>query len=67
MERKSLIECRKEAGLTQNDMAKALGISRARYSQIEKDPSNITVKQAREICAALGKAYESIIFSKLVN
>lgn len=67
MEQKSLVECRKEAGLTQDDMAKALGVTRSRYAQIEHDPSNITIKQARRICAVLGQAYESIIFKKFVN
>ncbi len=67
MEQKSLVECRKEAGLTQDDMARALGVTRSRYAQIERDPSNITIKQARKICSILGQAYETIIFSKFVN
>lgn len=67
MEQKSLVECRKEAGLTQDDMAKALGVTRSRYAQIEHDPSNITIKQARAICSVLGQAYETIIFKKFVN
>lgn len=67
MEQKPLVECRKEAGLTQDDLAKALGVSRSRYAQIERDPSNITIRQARKICSILGQAYETIIFSKLVN
>ena len=67
VEQKSLVECRKEAGLTQEDMAMALGVTRSRYAQIEHDPSNITIKQARKICAVLGRAYEGVIFSKFVN
>lgn len=64
---KSLLECRIEAGLKQEDLAKALGVTRSRYAQIERDPSNITIKQARTICKALGQAYESVIFSNLVK
>lgn len=67
MEQKSLVECRKDAGLTQDDMARELGVTRSRYAQIEHDPSNITIKQARKICSVLGRAYETIIFSKFVN
>ena len=67
MEQKTLVECRKDAGLTQDDMARELGVTRSRYAQIEHDPSNITIKQARKICAVLGQAYETIIFNKFVN
>ena len=67
MEQKTLVECRKEAGLTQDYMARELGITRSRYAQIERDPSNITIKQARKICTVLGQAYETIIFKKFVS
>ena len=67
LEQKTLVECRKDAGLTQDYMARELGITRSRYAQIERDPSNITIKQARKICSVLGRAYETIIFSKFVN
>lgn len=67
LEQKTLVECRKDAGLTQDYMAHELGITRSRYAQIEHDPSNITIKQARKICAVLGRAYETIIFKKFVN
>ena len=67
LEQKSLVECRKEAGLTQDDMARALGVTRSRYAQIERDPSNITIRQARKICSILGQAYETIIFNKFVS
>lgn len=67
MEQKTLVECRKDAGLTQDYMARELGITRSRYAQIERDPSNITIKQARRICAVLGQAYETIIFKKFVS
>jgi transcriptional regulator with XRE-family HTH domain len=63
----TLAECRKEAGLTQGDMARALGISGARYSRIESDPSNLTIRQARNICSVIGRPYESVSFSKPVN
>ena len=67
MEQKTLVECRKDAGLTQDYMAHKLGITRSRYAQIEQDPSNITIKQARKICTVLGQAYETIIFKKFVS
>lgn len=67
MGQKTLLECRLETGLKQGDLAKALGVTRSRYAQIERDPSNITIKQARAICKVLGQAYESVIFSNMVK
>lgn len=67
VESRTLAECRHDLGLTQEDVAKRLGISRARYAQIEHDPSNITVRQANAIAEVLGRSYQDIVFSKFVS
>jgi putative transcriptional regulator len=61
---KTIREIREEAGLTQQDMADKLGVSRQQYSNYEAHPENVTVKQARSICSILGAAYERVFFGK---
>lgn len=67
LKHKTLAECRAELGLTQEDVANKLGISRSRYGQIEHDPSNITVRQANAIAEVLGHSYRDIVFSNFVS
>lgn len=64
MSEKTIREIREDAGLTQQDMADKLGISRQQYANYEANPENVTVKQARHICSILGTAYEHIFFGK---
>ena len=62
LEGKTIREVREAAGLTQQDMADELHISRQQYSNIEAKPENVSVKTARRICAILGVRYERIFF-----
>jgi len=45
---------RKTKGLTQADLGKMLGVSRARVGEIEKDPSNVGFSQLLRILHLLG-------------
>lgn len=60
----SLFEARKAAGITMQEMADELGISRQTYKKIEENPAIATVLQARHICAVLSRSYESIFFGR---
>lgn len=64
MGEKTIREIREAAGLTQQNMADRLGVSRQQYSNYEQHPENVTIKQARQICAILGAEYERIFFGK---
>ena len=45
---------RKSRKATQTDMAKHLGVTQTRYSQIERNPEQISTGRLLEILAALG-------------
>lgn len=45
---------RKTRGLTQGDLSRMLGVSRARVTQIEKDPSNLGFSNLLKILNILG-------------
>lgn len=55
----TLLEARKRAGNTLQDMADKLGCSRPTYAAIEADPSRATVLQAKTICSLLSKNYDN--------
>lgn len=67
MDEKTIREIREDAGLTQQDMADKLGVSRQAYASYELHPENVTIKQARSICAILGTEYERIFFGKFAS
>lgn len=60
----SLLEARKNAGITQQEIADELGITRQTYMKIEENPSVATVLQAKRICNILSRSYESIFFGR---
>lgn len=55
-------QLRKEAGLRQEDMAKALGVSRQTIIAIENDKYNPTLELAMKIARLLGRRVEEIFF-----
>lgn len=67
MGEQTLKEARNELGVTQQQMADKLGISRQRYAALEADPSQATIAQAKLICSVLGEHYQNIFFGKLVS
>ena len=54
----SLIDAMAEAGLTKADLAKALGVSRARVSQMLVSEANPTIKVIARAMAALGRSVQ---------
>lgn len=57
-------QARQYAGLTQCQMAEKMGICRSSYRKIELNPELATVKQAKDISAITGVAYDLIIFTQ---
>ena len=60
-------DARKDLGLTQDDMADNLGITRQTYAKMENDPGSMTIESARRVCSILGKRFSDIFFGQMVN
>jgi DNA-binding XRE family transcriptional regulator len=60
-------DARRSLGITQDDMAEELSITRQTYAKMEQNPENITIRDARIICSILGKRFGEIFFTTLVN
>lgn len=67
LEYKSIIDARTELGLTQQEMADELGVSRQTYSKMESNPEDMSIKEARIVCSLLGKKFEEIFFLSMVS
>lgn len=67
MSEKTIRDVRIEAGITQQQMADKLGVSRQQYANYEQHPERVTIEQARRICAILGAEYERIFFGKFAS
>lgn len=57
-----LVEWRRARGITQEEMAKRLGISKPTYVRWEKKPENITVGFANKISVIFDVDLSAIIF-----
>lgn len=57
-----LKEIRKEKGLSQAELAEAVGVSRNTISSIETGQFNPTAKLALILCIALDKKFEEIFY-----
>jgi len=60
--RKTLIEKRREANLTQTQMAKAVGISVTMYSRIESGKRTPSLETALKIARLLNASVEELFF-----
>ena len=58
----NLAAVRKERGLSQSDLAKAVGVSRNTISSIETGQFNPTAKLALILCVALDKKFEELFY-----
>lgn len=63
----SIADARNDLGLTQNDMADQLGITRQTYAKMEQHPEDMTIREARLVCSVLGRRFEDIFFGSMVN
>ena len=55
-------EARKEAGLSQGELADMVGVSRNTISSIERGQFNPTAKLALILCIALEKKFEDLFY-----
>lgn len=67
MNYKSIADARNDLGLTQNDMADQLGVTRQTYAKMEQRPDEMTIREARLVCSILGRRFEDIFFGAMVN
>ena len=58
----NLKECRSEKGLSQQQLADMVGVSRNTISSIETGQFNPTAKLALILCIALDKKFEELFF-----
>ena len=62
---KNIIEQkRKERGMTQQQLAAALGVSRQTINAIEKGEYNPTINLCRSICKVLGKTLDELFWEE---
>jgi len=65
--RETLIHERKNRGLTQAQVAKELGITRAYYGHIETGVRNPPLELAKKIADFFGKTIEDLFFNQKGN
>ena len=58
---KALLGLRTREGLTQKDMAAAIGVTQTRLSDYERGKRNISVDMAKKIAATYGISYKSLL------
>ena len=61
-----LVEARKKARYTQEEVANLLGISRPTYARMEKSPQDISIKEARSLAKIFEIPVEEIFFAEKV-
>lgn len=63
----TLRQARRLREKTQQEMAAALGISRATYVAMEQNPGRITIHQIQRICTYLNLKFSDIAFDDVEN
>lgn len=61
-----LVDARKKARYTQEEVANLLGISRPTYARMEKSPQDISIKEARNLAKIFEIPVEEIFFAEKV-
>ena len=61
-----LVDARKKARYTQEEVANLLGISRPTYARMEKSPQDIPIKEARNLAKIFEISVEEIFFAEKV-
>lgn len=62
---KTLKSARKDAGFTQCEFAKTLGLAQSTYSQYETGKHTVSAEVAAQICLILGVDQEDIFLPKI--
>jgi len=58
--RRALLEARKSLGLTQAEVARRVGLTRAAYVNIERGTKNPSLETALRIASVLGRSVEEL-------
>lgn len=58
---KLLVQRREQIGITQGDLAAALGLSQSAYSRLESGASVLNLSQLRNVCAQLSVAPAQVL------
>ena len=61
----SLRRVRREAGVTQTTMARALGVSQPTLNRLENGSQNVTLKTLQQLCRALDCGIEDLFGDQL--
>lgn len=59
-----VVEARKQAGLTQDEVAGHLGVSRVTYGKMERNPETITLEDAKKMAALFKVSIGDIFFDE---
>ena len=62
-----LVEARKQARYSQQNVADELGISRQTYIRMEKNPEDISINDAKVLAKMFGVSIEDIFFTSNCN
>ena len=62
-----LVEARKQARYSQQNVADELGISRQTYIRMEKNPEDISINDAKILAEMFGVSIEDIFFTSNCN
>ena len=62
MNKITLKAARVNAGLTQEELAKKMGVHRLTIASWEANPASMKIKEAESICSVLGVSFSQIFF-----
>lgn len=60
----SLKAARVNAGITQDELAKLVGVTRQTIMAWEDNPASMKIKDAEKVCETLGVPFDQIFFGK---
>lgn len=58
----SIKAARVNAGLTQEELAKKMGVHRLTIAAWEANPASMKIKEAEQLCSILGVSFDQIFF-----
>ncbi|MDY4739379.1 helix-turn-helix transcriptional regulator [Absicoccus porci] len=64
MERMTLKAARVNAGMTQEDLAEAIGVHRQTVAKWEENPQLMSIETANKVCKVLNVKFHQIFFAR---
>ena len=64
MNKISIKAARVNAGLTQEELAKKMGVHRHTIASWEENPASMKIKEAESMCSILGVSFSQIFFDR---